>query len=206
VANAIVKSVAIFPAPGAAAIATIGNPTKLGFPLAFLVREQRDGWLKVALPARPNMATGWIQASDVNLRSITNRIVVDVGAHRLSVYDRGALVMEARVAVGTANTPTPIGDFFVDGVFRMTTANGPYGAYALSVTGFSNVLSSFGGGNGQIAIHGTNNPALIGTPASHGCVRMTNADVTRLHSMAVIGMPVSIVRSAEEAPSASNAG
>jgi lipoprotein-anchoring transpeptidase ErfK/SrfK len=199
-ADAQLTSIGIFPEPGAPPSGTLANPNPLGRPLVFLVKEQRDGWLKVALPSRPNGSTGWIQATDVTLRPVSYRIQVDLTAHRLTLFEGDNPVMEAPVAIGTDKTPTPTGDFYVDGVFKLTSPNGPYGAYALSVTGFSNVLTSFGGGNGQIAIHGTNDPALIGTPASHGCVRMTNADVTTLVSMATAGTPVSIVQPAADAP------
>ncbi len=35
-------------------------------------------------------------------------------------------------------------------------------------------------GGGQYAIHGTNQPGLIGGFVSHGCIRMYNADITDL--------------------------
>ena len=43
-----------------------------------------------------------------------------------------------------------------------------------------------------IYIHGTNQEALIGTPASHGCVRMRNADVIELFDCVGPGTPVQI--------------
>jgi lipoprotein-anchoring transpeptidase ErfK/SrfK len=44
-----------------------------------------------------------------------------------------------------------------------------------------------------IYIHGTNQEQLIGTPASHGCVRLRNADMIALHRMVRAGTPVRIV-------------
>ena len=44
-----------------------------------------------------------------------------------------------------------------------------------------------------IYIHGTNQEHLIGTPASHGCVRLRNADMAALHAMVAAGDPVRIV-------------
>ena len=43
-----------------------------------------------------------------------------------------------------------------------------------------------------IYIHGTNHEALIGQPASHGCVRMRNADVAELYEMIPAGCAVRI--------------
>ena len=42
-------------------------------------------------------------------------------------------------------------------------------------------------------IHGTNAPGSIGAPASHGCIRMFNADVTDLYERVHLGAPVYVV-------------
>ncbi len=44
----------------------------------------------------------------------------------------------------------------------------------------------------DIAIHGTNEPHLLGDAISHGCIRMTNEDVLRLYEEMEIGSPVII--------------
>jgi len=41
-------------------------------------------------------------------------------------------------------------------------------------------------------MHGTNAPSLIGTAASNGCLRMANADITRLANTVEIGTPIQI--------------
>ena len=51
----------------------------------------------------------------------------------------------------------------------------------------ANTLSRF------VYIHGTNQEDLIGTPASHGCVRLRNSDMVSLHRMVQAGTPVRIV-------------
>jgi lipoprotein-anchoring transpeptidase ErfK/SrfK len=43
-----------------------------------------------------------------------------------------------------------------------------------------------------IYIHGTNQEHLIGTPASHGCVRLRNPDVAELFELVPPGTPVRI--------------
>lgn len=43
-----------------------------------------------------------------------------------------------------------------------------------------------------IYIHGTNHEEEIGRPASHGCVRMKNADVAELFDLVPVGTPVVI--------------
>lgn len=43
-----------------------------------------------------------------------------------------------------------------------------------------------------IYIHGTNHEERIGEPASHGCIRMRNADVAELFELVPVGTPVVI--------------
>jgi len=43
-----------------------------------------------------------------------------------------------------------------------------------------------------IYIHGTNHEEQLGTAASHGCIRMRNADVAELYELINEGTPVSI--------------
>jgi lipoprotein-anchoring transpeptidase ErfK/SrfK len=43
-----------------------------------------------------------------------------------------------------------------------------------------------------IYIHGTNHEEMIGEPASHGCIRMRNADLVELFEVVEVGAPVVI--------------
>ena len=43
-----------------------------------------------------------------------------------------------------------------------------------------------------IYIHGTNHEAAIGQPASHGCIRLKNADVAELYDLVEVGTPLYI--------------
>jgi lipoprotein-anchoring transpeptidase ErfK/SrfK len=49
-------------------------------------------------------------------------------------------------------------------------------------------------GGGQYAIHGTNQPQLIGGLVSHGCIRMYNADITDLFGRVGVGTTVVVTR------------
>jgi lipoprotein-anchoring transpeptidase ErfK/SrfK len=44
-----------------------------------------------------------------------------------------------------------------------------------------------------IYIHGTNSESKLGTPASYGCVRMSNLDVIDLYDRVPVGTPVEII-------------
>ena len=46
---------------------------------------------------------------------------------------------------------------------------------------------------GELGIHGTNEPSSIGKAATHGCIRLGDADVVLLHAIVPVGTPVYIV-------------
>ncbi len=185
--------IGMYSTPGQAeADDTFSNPTWEGLPLVFLVQQRQGDWLEVQLNTRPNQTTAWVRAADVSLRTVTHRIVVSLGARSLTVYDGQTPVMEAPVAIGTSSTPTPRGSYYIDGAVRTPDPTGVYGPYQVSVAAFSEVLMSFGSGVGQIAFHGTNAPSLVGSAVSNGCLRMSNADITRLANTVPIGTPVQI--------------
>ncbi len=195
-ADASVARVALYRSPGTPVPtgAWLPNPTVEGLPLVFLVRREQPGWLQVQIQARPNGATVWIKRSDVATRPVANHIVIARGARRISLYHGNQLILEDVAAVGKASSPTPLGTFYVDGTVKVPNPNGAYGAYQVSFTGFSEVYQHFGSGIGQVAMHGTNQPALLGTPASHGCVRLSNDTVTRVALLAPTGTPVEVIR------------
>jgi lipoprotein-anchoring transpeptidase ErfK/SrfK len=72
--------------------------------------------------------------------------------------------------------------------------NTVYGTYAYGLSGFSNRLTSFAGGDAVIGVHGTNNPASIGHTVSSGCIRMLNSDIEKLVPVLPLGTPVEIRR------------
>ena len=168
------------------------HPNTFGTPRVFLVREESDAWLRVLLPMEPNGSEGWIRARDVELAPNPYRVDVDLGAKELRTFRGDREVLRSPVAIGTAETPTPTGLFFTTILVRPEEPDSPYGKFAFGLSGYSEVLTTFAGGDGQIAIHGTNQPSAIGTPASHGCIRVDNATVTRLARTLPLGTPVRI--------------
>ncbi|QXC62870.1 L,D-transpeptidase [Aquihabitans sp. G128] len=195
VADANGPSVSLFQAPDVPYLEkpALANPTHEGLPVVFLVLAEKGPWLQVRVSSRPNNLVLWVEKAQVTLRKVPNRVLVEVGAHRVTVLHGDDVLLQETVAVGAPATPTPLGTFFVDGIVKVPYDTGPYGAYQVSVAGFSDVLQSFGGGVGQIAMHGTNRPELLGQNVSNGCVRMTNDAITRMAQLAPLGTPVDVV-------------
>jgi lipoprotein-anchoring transpeptidase ErfK/SrfK len=172
--------------------ATIDNPNENGAPLVFLVEQDQGDWLQVLLPIRPNGSTGWIRAADVTVASNPFTIDIALAEHRLVVRNGDEVVVDTAIGVGTASTPTPGGKYYIKELLQPPDPNGAYGPYAYGLSGYSNVLDEFNGGDGVIGIHGTNEPAAIGTDVSHGCIRVDNDTITQMAGLLPLGTPVHI--------------
>ena len=166
--------------------------TALGSPTVVLVRSVRPGWLQVLLPDRPNGLTGWVHRADVTLTQVRYRIRVSLASRQLVVYRDNTEVLRTPAAVGTPQTPTPTGLFFLTDIVRVTADQPGYGPFALGLSGHSPVLARFGDGDAQIAVHGSDAPTSIGQAISHGCVRISNAAIRTLAQELPLGTPVQI--------------
>lgn len=169
-----------------------------GNPEALLVMgatsTRREGvWYRVLLNSRPNTATGWVPAAAVHVSATPYRVLVNLSTRRATLLRANRVVVGWPVAVGTRGNPTPVGRFAVSEIVRQPGVGGFFGPYILSLTAHSERLSDFDGGDGRIALHGTNRPHLIGRAVSHGCVRFANPAITRLARTVPPGTPVDIV-------------
>jgi lipoprotein-anchoring transpeptidase ErfK/SrfK len=193
VARAIVPRIPAFRSPRAERpFATFRHPSPFGSPRVFLVQKVQGKWLQALLPMRPNGASGWIRSRDVRLFEHPYRIHVDLGERRLSVTRNRRIITRERVAVGTSGTPTPTGLFYTTVLAKPDDTTGPYGPFAYGLSAYSEVYQEFAGGDGQVAIHGTNAPWLLGQAVSHGCIRMSNGAISHLRRMLPLGTPVRI--------------
>lgn len=163
-----------------------------GIPLTFLVKRRRGSRVQVYVPARPNGATGWVSARDVDLAVTRYRVEVRLHRHRLVLWKGTRRVLTTKIAKGRAVSPTPKGRYFVTDLLRPPDPHGFYGPYALGLSAHSPVYTSFEGGDGQVGLHGTNQPSVLGTDVSHGCIRVANRVITRLARTVPLGTPVDI--------------
>jgi L,D-transpeptidase catalytic domain len=161
-------------------------------PVVFLVAEDQGDWLKVYLPIRPNGSTGYVKKDDVNLSQHDWHIEVRLADFDLKVFEGDQLFLDAPIAVAADNTPTPGGTFYTTELIKPPDPNSVYGTYAYGLSGYSDTLTTFNGGPGQLGIHGTNRPELVGSKVSHGCIRMTNENIEKLAPVLPLGVPVEI--------------
>jgi hypothetical protein len=160
-------------------------------------RTEPDGrtWLRVRLDVRPNGSAVWLNGQDLTVHADPWRISVSLPRHRLHVYRNGHLLRVFRVVVGKPSTPTPTGLFAVAAELRQPHANGFVGSWVLPLTAHSDVLHSFDGGDGQVALHGRGGRSLadpLGSARSHGCVRLANEAIAWIATHVPVGTPVSV--------------
>jgi lipoprotein-anchoring transpeptidase ErfK/SrfK len=181
-----------------------GSQLMLAFPRAgmkqisstfLIIGEDVDAqgrvWYQIRLPIRPNGSTGWVRATDVTTATIVHSIHIDLSDHRLDLYESGQLKASYPIGVGTGDTPTPPGEYYITIKLKPTLPNSVYGVLAMGVSGFSEKLTDWPDG-GQLGIHGTNDPSSIGKDVSHGCIRLQNADILDLSQYVAYGTPVVI--------------
>jgi lipoprotein-anchoring transpeptidase ErfK/SrfK len=153
-----------------------------------------NAWLEVLLPGRPNSHTGWISGRSATLGATGWALRIRTSDRVVSVLYAGRRVRSFSAVVGKTSTPTPIGRFFVEESVKLT-ARAVGAPYALALSARSNVLQEFAGGPGQIALHGINNVGgVVGTAASHGCIRLDTQAITWLADHIPPGTPVTITR------------
>jgi lipoprotein-anchoring transpeptidase ErfK/SrfK len=193
IATARNATVNIYKKPGDASPSiTLRSPNPDGAPRVFLVMGHKAGWLHVFLPVQPNGSTGWIASREVGTAKTHYWIQVLQSAHRLKVYQGKKALITTPAAIGKTDTPTPGGAYYLTELLQPPNPNGDYGPYAYGLSGQSTALTDFNGHDPIIGIHGTNQPNLLGTSVSHGCIRISNTMITRLAKMLPLGTPVQI--------------
>ena len=169
-----------------------GAPTVV--PVVRAAAAAGHSWLRVRLPQRPNGATGWIAADGTLSGETPWAVVVSRARRRAVIYRGGRSVRTFRVVVGKRSTPTPLGRFFVAERVRQPRG-AALGPWVLATSAYSDVLRQFGGGPGQIGLHGrTGLAGALGSAASHGCVRFSDGAISWLAGRARPGTPITIRR------------
>ena len=151
-------------------------------------------WLHVRLPGRPSGRKGWIRSNQTRPTATEWHISVKLSDRRVTVYHGGRAKRRFRAVVGKRSTPTPRGQFFIEEAVALSSksAGSPF---ALAASARSHVLQEYGGGPGQIALHGTRNiSGALGTAVSHGCIRLSTRAITWLARRIGSGTPLTITR------------
>ncbi|HEY5893319.1 MAG TPA: L,D-transpeptidase [Chthoniobacterales bacterium] len=147
----------------------------------------------------------------------TRRIEINVSRQRLDVFEDYKIVLSTPVSTAfrglgcePGSLKTPPGKFVVSEkigagepegmVFRSRIATGEMADARRSedqitsrILWLDGVDPSNANTKGRyIYIHGTNDEARLGTPVSHGCIRLANTAIVDLFELAETGTPVTI--------------
>lgn len=107
------------------------------------------------------------------------RIVVSIPDRSLALVENDRVVLTYPVAVGAPLSPSPVGAFTIVSrvsnptYYKPGTVIGPGARNPIGTRWIGLNAKGYG-------IHGTDDPASIGSARSHGCIRLKNADVERL--------------------------
>ncbi|NLY30785.1 MAG: L,D-transpeptidase family protein [Firmicutes bacterium] len=123
---------------------------------------------------------GKSQARDSAYHYPTALLHIDGGRCLLHHYSTGGLQGSYPIALGSPNTPTPNGYWYV--ISREVNPGGFFGTRWL---GLSIPFGAYG-------IHGTDNPESIGKRTTHGCVYMLNSHIEELFNHVQVNTPVVI--------------
>jgi len=126
-----------------------------------------------------------------NANRPARRVIVSIPDRKLAVLENDRVLRTFEIAVGAPHSPSPIGVFKVVSHIENPTwyykgkvvGPGPGNPVGTRWMG----LSAPGYG-----LHGTNVPSSIGKNASHGCIRLRNADVEQLFKLVAIGDQVEL--------------
>jgi len=119
-------------------------------------------------------------------------IIVSLEDRKLALVKNGTTLKTYTVAVGKPSTPSPEGDFTI--VRRV--ANPTYQHNGKTIpAGPGNPVGTrwMGLSKSGYGIHGTNEPNSIGKAASHGCIRMAQADLEEFYKLISVGDTVEII-------------
>lgn len=130
------------------------------------------------------------------------KVVVSKGTSILTVFNwKGEIIFHAPVTSGSEHDPLPLGNWLVTLVQRNPTYN--YNPELFWDADPSNAKEKIAAGpnnpvgvvwieinKAHYGIHGTPEPGRIGYSESHGCVRLTNWDASRLSGLVKPGTEV----------------
>ena len=159
--------------------------------------RETEEFVEVILPVTPNNTSGWLIKEDITIAESENLIIIDLSERKAALYVGADLIAEAPVAIGAPNTPTPALEAIIDAIWERSSSETKlpslYGQRLFGLNKHSEALSDFDGRRPALAIHGTDEPDLIGSAVSNGCIRMHNDDMAIFAEHVTLGTRVSII-------------
>ena len=179
--------------PGGEQAGKLRAETRGGRTAGYLIlgeRSLRDGdWVAVRVGQRPNDRVGWVPEAKIHRVDVRYEIRISTSKRTMSLFREDERIWKTRVIIGTRATPTPRGVFAVHDFYRVSNDLRPW---QIELTAHSEVLRTFQGGPGRVAIHGRQGAlwAPLGTRRSNGCIRSPGWTLRSIRKLAPVGTPV----------------
>lgn len=169
--------------------------TVFGNRLALRVDEydSTGNWARVHVPVRPNGTTAWVQTAFFTEERHDYHITIDLSDNEVTVFQGDEVLLTQSSVAGRESRPTPVVRSYIDEKIEGGPLGAAYGSWILSIAAFSEALGTFGGGMPKLALHGTNQPELMGQYVSSGCVRVPNDVIEFIAETVPVGTVVDIV-------------
>jgi lipoprotein-anchoring transpeptidase ErfK/SrfK len=182
--------------PDRGAIAAVATRTEFGSPQVLGVAAREGRWLGVVTSDLPDGKLGWLESGSPAIKSKRTPLAirVDLSKKTLDLVDNGRTVRRAKVAIGSASSPTPTGRFAVTDKLPGARFSPSYGCCILALSGHQTRTPAGWRGGNRLAIHGTPGDDTIGTASSAGCVRARRGDLKLLMRRVPLGTPVFVRR------------
>jgi len=121
---------------------------------------------------------------------------IQVSTQRFRIYHNGYLLEDMLTSTGKPSTPTKYGNFFAQTKVEMA-----YGGLGDQTWAMPKWIGFYYSGNLQNGIHALpyingvkERSSDLGRAVSHGCVRLSDANVEKLYKWIQIGDPITVIR------------
>ena len=151
--------------------------------------------------AGPYGIRGWVHVASFTTPPENLLVIIDKSERTLQVFEDGKTIASFPVAIGDEKTSTPEGDFTIANKLlnpdwfrpggRTIPAghpDNPLGSCWLGLKPRRPVIPP------NYGIHGTNEPASIGKPATLGCIRLRDEDAKKIFELIPEGTHVKVCK------------
>ena len=172
-------------------LARVGARTEFGSPQTLSIVLRKGPWVAVRSSELGNSQLGWVRADSLRPLKRTTRIQVDLSEHTLSLVQDGVVRWRQAVAIGSSETPTPPGSFYITDKLPGPEFGPYYGCCILALSGRQPNLPEGWSGGDRLAIHGTPTPDY-GKAVTNGCIHLPGEYLRSLMREVPLGTPVDI--------------
>jgi lipoprotein-anchoring transpeptidase ErfK/SrfK len=177
--------------PGGRILARVGARTEFGSPQTLAVAFRKGDWVAVRSPALRNTEVGWVRTGNLRLLKRSARIEVDLSERTITLIEGGVAHRRDAVAIGSPETPTPPGEFYVTDKLAGADFGPYYGCCILALSGRQPNLPRGWSGGDRLAIHGTPTPDFA-QAVTNGCLHLPDEVLRVLMTDVPLGTHVDI--------------